>query len=314
MNGAQLLAVSAERPKHVMSNQALPAHLETSDEWIRTRTGIRSRGVAADGESVIDMATRAGGKALAAAGIDASQVGLLLVATSTMPSPTPGAAPQVAHRLGVKGGVLDTNGACAGFTYSLALAADTVRAGTVTHALVIGAERLTDWVDWSDRNTCVLFGDGAGAVVIGATTILRDGIGPVAWGSDGEKHEYIAVPDFGRYLTMDGSAVFRWASTQVATIAAEACERARIAPSDLAAFVPHQANLRIIEVAAKKLGLGPNVVIADDVCTSGNTSAASIPLALARLIEQGRVCSGDQVLLVGFGAGMSWAAQVITCP
>lgn len=314
MNGARLLSVAAQRPRRIVANDDLPPELETSDEWIRTRTGIGSRGIAGEGESIIEMSTAAAQKALASAGIAAEEVDLLVVATSTMPTPTPGASPQVADRLGIRAGAIDTNGACAGFCYSLAMAADSVRAGSARNALVIGAERLTDWLDWTDRKTCVLFGDGAGAAVIGSTDAADDGIGPVVWGSDGAKHEYIAVPDFGKYLQMDGSAVFRWATKAVAEIAEEACAKAGIRPTDLAAFVPHQANMRIVELAARKLGLDERTVVADDVIASGNTSAASIPLALSKLIETGQIHRGDPALLVAFGAGMSWAAQVVRSP
>ena len=314
MTGARLLAVASVRPRKVMTNDEFPPELGTSDEWIRSRTGIESRGIAGEGESIVDMGAAAAAKALAGAGLAATDIDLLLLATCTMPSPTPGAAPQVASRLGITAGALDVNGACAGFSYALALAADAVRGGTARNVAVIGSERLTDWTDWSSRETCVLFGDGAGAVIVGATDAAHNGVGPVAWGSDGTKSDLIGVPDFGRYLGMDGKAVFRWATSAVVAATQEACDLAGLAPSDLAAFVPHQANLRIIDAAARQLGLGKGTVIADDVRTSGNTSAASIPLALSRLIEQGQVRTGDPVLLVAFGAGLSWAAQVVHCP
>jgi 3-oxoacyl-[acyl-carrier-protein] synthase-3 len=228
----------------------------------------------------------------------------------------------VAERLGTRGGALDLNAACAGFCYALGLAAAALESGTASTAVVIGAERMTDWIDWSDRGTAILFGDGAGAAVLTATDqndidqngTERNGIGPVVWGSDGSGRDLIRVPDFERHLAMDGSAVFRWATSSVAAVAEEACARAGVAPTDLAAFVPHQANLRIVQAVARQLGLSEDTVVADDVVDSGNTSSASVPLALARLIETGRVTTGDPVLLVAFGAGLSWAGQVVLCP
>lgn len=314
LKGAKILGVAAQRPAKTLANAELDPALNTSDEWIRTRTGIESRGVADDSESVIEMSTAAAAKALAAAGVDAADVDLLLVATATMPTPTPGASPQIAYNLGIPGGALDVNGACAGFCYSLALAADAIRSGSARYAVVIGAEKLTDWIDWTNRDVCVLFGDGAGAAVLGPCDSSDNGIGPVAWGSDGSKADYIAVPDWGRYLGMNGQAVFRWATEQVSLVSRQACELAGVAPEELAAFIPHQANLRIIDAAARQLGLSEACVIAEDVRTSGNTSAASIPLAMASLAEQARVPSGAPVLLVSFGAGMSWAAQVVRFP
>ncbi len=314
MNGSRILSVAAAHPQRRVSNAELPAELNSSDEWIRTRTGIESRGIAGEGESIVDMAVDAAGKAIASAGIDAAEVGLLIVATSTLPTPTPGGSPEVAHRLGIPGGAIDVNGACAGFCYALTLASDSVRAGSAKYAVVVGVERLTDWMDWTKRDVTVLFGDGAGAVVIGQTPEDENGIGPVVWGSDGSKRDLIMVQDWGRYLEMDGPSVFRWATVEVAEISRQACARAGIEPKDLAAFIPHQANLRIVEAAAKKLGLDDSTVVSDDVRINGNTSAASIPLALARLVEEGRIPSGGKVLLVGFGAGMCWASQVVTAP
>jgi 3-oxoacyl-[acyl-carrier-protein] synthase III len=314
LGGARLLAVAAERPRRSMINAELPDALQTTDRWIRDRTGIGARGVAGDGESIIDLATAAAGKALATAGVDPADVDLLLLASCSLPSPVPGAAPAVATRLGLGGGALDVNAACAGFCYALSLAAAAVQTGTARTAVVVGAERMTDWIDWTDRGTAILFGDGAGAAVLTGYAEPANGIGPVVWGSDGDGRDLIRVPDFERHLSMDGSAVFRWATSSVAAVAREACARAGVTPSDLAAFVPHQANQRIVSAVARQLDLPDRVVIADDVTTSGNTSSASVPLALARLIEAGRIRTGDPVLLVAFGAGLSWAGQVVLCP
>jgi 3-oxoacyl-[acyl-carrier-protein] synthase-3 len=181
--------------------------------------------------------------------------------------------------------------------------------------LVIGAEKLSQWVDWTDRSTCIIFADGAGAAVVGPVTDPQagPGIGPVVWGSDGGMADKIAIKDRNSFIVQEGQAVFRWATTALHPVAKKACERAGVDPTDLAAFVPHQANLRIIEAIARKIG-APQARVADDIVYSGNTSSASIPLALSAMIERGEVGSGEAVLLLGFGAGISYAAQVITVP
>jgi 3-oxoacyl-[acyl-carrier-protein] synthase-3 len=309
--GARILAVADHRPARSVSNDDLSQVLDTSDEWIRERTGIAHRGVADAAESVVAMAADAAGKALAAAGVDPAQVDLVVLASCTMPTPIPGGAARLARLIGAGSpGAYDVNGACAGFCYGLAAAADAVRAGSARYVVVAGAERLSDWLDWTDRSTAVIFGDGAGAVVVGPAD--EPGIGPVVWGSDGDRHALIQVPS-GGHLEMDGPAVFRWATTSLAAIAAQACDAAGIAPSDLAAFVPHQANLRIITAVVRRLAI-PDVVIADDIVSAGNTSSASIPMALTALQAEGRVAGGDLALLLGFGAGLTWAGQVVRVP
>ncbi len=314
VRGVRLTAVAGERPATQVANAELPAELDVDDAWVRARTGIAARGLAAEGQGVAELAAAAGAKALAAAGLSGSEVDLLVLATCTPRVPVPATAPTVAARLGSGGAAFDLNAGCAGFCTALAMAADAVRGGSCERALVVGAERLSDWVDWTDRRTAVLFGDGAGAVVLEACDPGHDGVGPVVWGSDGGRAHLISTPEDTRTIRMDGPAVFRWAVPQVATVAREACARAGVEPRELAAFVPHQANLRIVEGAARALGLTAATVVADDVTTSGNTSAASVPLALARLVEAGRVAPGAPVLLVAFGAGLSWAGQVIRCP
>ncbi len=217
----------------------------------------------------------------------------------------------MAAELGLTVPAFDVNAACSGFVYSLALADGLVRAGTCRTVLVVGAERMTDWVDPADEATAPLFADGAGAVIVRAAGYA--GVGPVVWGSDGSRASLIAVPDRRSPLRMQGPSVYRWAVTELAAHARKACAEAGIAPGELAAFVPHQANLRIVRALAGELGLG-DAAVADDVTDSGNTSAASIPLALARLIDQDRVRAGQPVLLLGFGAGLTYAAQVVACP
>jgi 3-oxoacyl-[acyl-carrier-protein] synthase-3 len=258
------------------------------------------------------MAAVAGGKALAASGLAAGDIDLVIVATCTMPSQIPGAAAQVATRLGIRApGAFDLNAACAGFVYALATAANAVVAGSARHVLVVGAEKLSDWTDWDDRSTCIIFADGAGAAVVGPAE--STGIGPVVWGSAGESADLIAIADRNSFLAQEGQAVFRWATTALAPVAREACARAGVAPEELAAFVPHQANLRIIEAIARRLG-ATNAVVARDIVESGNTSSASIPMALCRMVQRGEVPSGAPVLVLGFGAGLTYAGQVVTCP
>lgn len=313
--GARILGLGCYQPGNVLTNDDLSHMVDTNDEWIRSRVGIASRRIADPDESVADMATIAGGKALADSGIDPHEIELVIAATCTMESQIPGAAAQVAHRLDIPApGAFDVNAACAGFCYALSVAHDAVRAGSARYVLVVAAEKLSSWVDWSDRHTCILFADGAGAAVVGpAQRAEQTGIGPVAWGSAGKEADKIQVKTRRDFLSQEGQAVFRWATTALYPVALAACEKAGIAPTDLAAFVPHQANLRIIEAIARRLG-APEAVIADDIVTAGNTSSASIPLALCRLVEQGRVDTGQPALLIGFGAGLTYAAQVITIP
>jgi len=313
MTPAALLGLGDHRPAHRESNHAIAERTESSDAWIRERTGIVTRGIAGDGESVVEMAVSAGGKALAAAGVAPGDVDLVVVATSSLTQTMPGAAASVAAALGTGGsGALDIGAACAGFTYGLALAADTVRAGSARTVLLVGSERFSDIVDPYDRGNAFLFGDGAGAAVVGVAE--QDGIGPVVWSSDGEQADVLRTEGTPPVVRMQGRAVYRWATTSVPDMAWQACAAAGLEPSELAAFVPHQANLRITDSIVRSLQLPPSVVVARDVVDSGNTSAASVPLALCRLIEQGQVRRGDPVLLLGFGAGLTAAGQVVRCP
>jgi 3-oxoacyl-[acyl-carrier-protein] synthase III len=315
-SGARILAFGGYQPPRVVTNDELAATIETSDEWIRSRVGIASRRIAGPDESVADMAVAAGGKALAASGLAADDIGLVIVATCTPETQIPNVAAVVARRLGINApGAFDLNAACAGFCYALAVGSDAVRSGSAGHVLVIGAEKLSQWLDWTDRSTCIIFADGAGAAVVGpvAGPDEAPGIGPVVWGSDGSLADKIAIKDRTSMLTQEGQAVFRWATTAMHPVARQACAAAGVEPDKLAAFVPHQANLRIIESIARRLG-APAAVVADDIVHAGNTSSASIPLALSRMTERGEIASGTHALLLGFGAGMCYAAQVITVP
>ncbi|ONK14670.1 3-oxoacyl-[acyl-carrier-protein] synthase 3 [Streptomyces sp. MP131-18] len=295
-----------------MTNEDLTRLVDTSDEWIVRRTGISARRIARD-ESVTDLAAAAAGKALAGSGTDPAAIGQVIVATCSAIDRVPSIAAQVAGRLGIPDAVaFDLNNGCAGFTTALATADHTVRAGAARHALVIGAEKMSDVTDWSDRTSCVLLGDGAGAAVVSAGE--ADGIGPVVWGSDPARRDAVRMRDAWQpRFAQDGQSVFRWATTELAPFAREACERAGIGTHDLAGIVTHQANLRIIEALVRQLD-APQAVVAQDVVESGNTSAASVPLALAKLVERRAVPAGAPVLLFAFGGGLSWAGQVVRCP
>ncbi|MDT7569840.1 MAG: 3-oxoacyl-[acyl-carrier-protein] synthase [Actinomycetota bacterium] len=313
MRSAALTGLGAHRPAVRRDNTEIAARIDSTDAWIRERSGIVTRGVAGTDESVVDMAVSAGGKALAAAGVDPADVGLVMVATCTLTHAVPGAAARVATGLGLTtAGALDLGAACAGFTYGLALAADAVRCGSADNVLVIGSEKFSDILNMDDRSTSFLFGDGAGAGVVGVADV--DGISKPVWSSDGEQADVLRTVGAPPLLEMEGQAVYRWATSMLPAFARATCERAGIALGDLAAVVPHQANLRITESMVRALKLPPHVVVARDVIDSGNTSAASIPLALDRLLETGEVHRGDQVLLLGFGAGLTAAGQVVRCP
>jgi 3-oxoacyl-[acyl-carrier-protein] synthase III len=322
---SQLLGIGAYRPARTVPNSEIVEKLDSSDEWIRTRSGIASRRWANDDETIVAMSIEAAGKALAHAGITPDQVGCVIVSTVSHLLQTPSAAAEIAYKLGTnRAAAFDISAACAGFCYGVGLASDMVRGGTADHVLVIGTERLTDLTDHDDRSTAFLFADGAGAVVVGPSD--NPGIGPVVWGSDGEHLDLITQKQDWREalfdaagptlpaLVMQGNAVFRWASYEMAKIAREALEAAGVTAADLDVFVPHQANDRITTAMARSLRLPDNVVIARDIIDQGNTSAASIPLALERLLETGQAQSGQLALLIGFGAGLVYGAQVVRIP
>jgi len=318
--GARLLGLGSRQPERIVTNADIAARgVQTTDEWIRDRVGIVERRFARKDESVVDMAVDAGAKALADAGLAPADIDAVLVATCTMPSYIPNAAGQTADRIGVRGApAFDINAACAGFCYGLGTASDMIRAGSVRHVLVIGAEKLSDWVDPMDRSTCIIFADGAGAAVLGPVEHgERPGIGPIAAGSAGELVDTIAVDDRSSFLRQEGREVYRWAITQIAPVALRALELAGLTPGDVDVLVPHQANLRIVEAIARHMraaGAREDMVVADDIVHSGNTSSASIPLALDHMRAEGRVRSGNLALLVGFGAGLSYAGQAVVLP
>jgi 3-oxoacyl-[acyl-carrier-protein] synthase-3 len=311
--GARILGLGAYRPRRRVTNDELAQVMDTNDEWIQSRVGIAERRWASEDETLVEMAVAAGGKAIAASGLAPDEIDLVIVASASLRAPIPGIGPQVAHRLGVRRpGSFDLNAGCAGFCYALGVANDSIRAGSSRNALVVGVERLTDVTDQTDRSTAVIFADGAGAAVVGASD--EPGIGPVAWGSDGDQHNAIEIAAGRSTMTMAGQAVYRWATTKLTDALVEAMERAGVGPADIDVFAPHQANLRIVESMTKRLGFPESTVIARDIVQSGNTSAASIPLALTALLESGEAKSGDLALVLGDGAGLTFAGQVLVIP
>jgi 3-oxoacyl-[acyl-carrier-protein] synthase-3 len=315
MTGTRIAALGHYQPAKVLTNGDLAALVDTSDEWISSRVGIRTRHMAGPDEPVDELAAHAAGKALAAAGLGPDDIDLVLVATSTAIDRSPNAAARVAARLGMGSpATMDLNVVCAGFTHALATADHAIRAGGARRALVIGADKMTEVTDWTDRTTCVLVGDGAGAAVVEA---VPDGaepcIGPVLWGSVPEMGNAVRIEGTPPRFAQEGQSVYRWATQRLPALARQACERSGLAPEDLAGVVLHQANLRIIEPLAAKIG-AVNAVVARDVIESGNTSAASIPLALAKLVERGELPSGAPTLLFGFGGNLSYAGQVVRVP
>ncbi len=327
---SQILGVGDYRPSRVVPNSEIVDLIDSSDEWIRERSGIESRRYASAYESVVDMSVAAAQKALAAAGITAAQLSAVIVATVTYPFQTPSAATDVTLRLGnPNAAAFDISAACAGFCYGVGMASDMVRTHSAEYVLLIGVEKLSDFTDPTDRGTAFIFADGAGAIVIGPSD--RPKIGPMIWGSDATAREAIVMqpswlelrnpnglansgnigwPD----IKMQGQTVFRWAVYQMAPIGLKAIEAAGISVDQLDVFIPHQANIRIIDAMAKAMKLPEEIVIARDVRVSGNTSAASIPLAMSALYDSGEVKSGQLALLIGFGAGLVYAAQVVELP
>ncbi|WP_432010646.1 ketoacyl-ACP synthase III [Streptomyces cucumeris] len=323
---ARILGVGGYRPTRVVPNEEILKHIDSSDEWIRSRSGISTRHWAGPDETVAQMSVEAGGKAIADAGLTPEQIGAVIVSTVSHFKQTPAVATEIAHLLGTKKpAAFDISAGCAGFGYGLALAKGMVTDGTAEHVLIIGVERLSDLTDLEDRATAFLFGDGAGAVVVGPSK--EPAIGPVVWGSEGDKSDTISqtLPwDVYRErsseevrfpaLRQEGQAVFRWAVYEMAKVAQQALDQAGITADELDAFIPHQANLRIIDSMIKTLKLPEHVTVARDVETTGNTSAASIPLAMERLLATGQAKSGDTALVIGFGAGLVYAATVVTLP
>lgn len=319
-----LLSVGAYRPERVVTNDEICQNIDSSDEWIFARTGIKTRRFAADDESATSMAVEASREALTRAAVDGSDIDGVIVATNTHFLQTPAAAPAVATALGAQGVPgFDLAIGCAGFGYALGVAADMIRGGSARKMLVVGTEKLSPTVDMLDRSNCFIFADGAASVVVGETP--EQGIGPAVWGSDGEQANairqdidwitYTQNPTGPRpFLRMEGTAVFRWAAFEMGKVGRQAMDAAGVRSDEIDVFIPHQANSRINELLAKNLQLRPDAVVANDIEHTGNTSAASIPLAMHELLATGAAKGGDLALLIGYGAGLSYAAQVVRMP
>ncbi|MFM8921392.1 MAG: beta-ketoacyl-ACP synthase III [Candidatus Nanopelagicaceae bacterium] len=326
-SNASILSVGIYRATNLIPNSEIIDKIDSSDEWIQQRTGIASRRFADKEVSVLDMATNAAKEALARAKVTATQIDLVILASISYPHNTPSGASGVAANIGAnKAAAFDLSAACAGFTYGVGLANDLIKGGTAKFVLVIGAEKLSDFTDPNDRATAFIFADGAGAVVIGPSA--EPGIGPTAWGSDSDQRDAITMSSWldykdnpipaseiaWPYISQEGQRVFRWAVFSVSKVGTKAIELAGIKPEDLQAFVPHQANLRIIESMAKDMKLAPDILIADDIRTNGNTSAASIPLAMDAILHSHPELHEQLALIIGYGAGLAYAAQVVKLP
>ena len=320
-----IMGIGGYRPRRVVDNAEICTMIDSTDEWIQTRSGIRERRWASEDETIEMMSVAAARKAIERAGVDVGQIDTVIVSTVTHLYQTPAIATTIASTLGAKSAAaFDISAACAGFCYATAMADSFIRSGASTYVLIIGVERLSDMTNTSDRSTAFLFADGAGAAVIGPSEHAR--IGPVVWGSDGDQAGLIGqtepwdrafsegeTPTFPM-LRMEGNPVFKWASYTMAKTAAEALDRAGVRPEDLDVFAPHQANMRITDAMFRALKLPSSVVVARDIATQGNTSAASIPLAIEALLESGEASSGQTCLIIGFGAGLVYAGQVIVLP
>lgn len=320
----RILSVGAARGDIDVPNDDIVGPIESSDEWIRQRTGVITRKRASSGVSAADLATDAAREAISKAGISPSEIGAVIVATISNEVQTPSMAALVADRVGATpAAAYDISAACAGFCYGIAQADALVRAGTANYVLVIGAEKLSNLAKPTDRTISFLLGDGAGAVIVGPAT--EPGISQTIWGSDGGKWDAVGMdrplreafddPE-GEFPTLrqDGQTVFRWAVWEMAKVAQHALDAAGITAADLAAFIPHQANMRIINEFAKQLNVPETVVIARDIETTGNTSAASVPLAMHRVLTEHPELSGGYALIIGFGAGLVYAAQIVRLP
>ncbi len=319
----RIYSYGAARGDQSVPNSDLVGPIDSSDEWIQQRTGIITRTRASAGILAVDLATEAAQEAIEKSGVSPDQIDLVVIATISNVQQTPSMAAVVADRVGANpAAAYDTNAACAGFSYAVTQADALIRSGAAHYAVVIGAEKLSDVVDPTDRSISFLLGDGAGAVVIGPSE--TPGIAAPVWGSDGSKAHAVGMNatliDYREgdanwpTLRQEGQTVFRWAVWDMAKVAKRALEEAGITSSDLAAFIPHQANMRIIDEFAKQLKLPESVVIARDIATTGNTSAASIPLATHRLLNEHPELSGGLALQIGFGAGLVFGAQVIVLP
>ncbi|RMI28726.1 beta-ketoacyl-ACP synthase 3 [Nocardia stercoris] len=330
-----MLGIGAYRPQRIVSNAEVCEILDSTPEWIYERTGIRNRRWISGDETLRSIAAAAGGRALRNSEVDPAKIGAVILCTSSWLKLTPHGAPTVACDIGLNGvPAFDLTSGCGGFGYGLGIAADMIRSGSAEYILVIGAETMTVGLDPTDRGTAMIFGDGAGAVVVGPSE--ENGISPTVWGSDGENAEAIAQDvDFLEYmeraqrlqgtdpevekvgrmsLHMQGPKVFRWAAVTLPRALASAIELSGVSKDDLEVFVPHQANARINDLMRKNLGLADDIPMANDIENTGNCSAASIPLAIEEMLVTGKAKGGQLALLLGFGAGLSYAGQVAVLP
>ncbi len=320
---SRILGLGVMRGERVVTNDDLAGPIDSSDEWIRQRTGIVTRRRAAEGTGVLELAEEAANAAIKDAGLTGADIDAVLVSTVTHFHQTPSAAAILAERVGATpAAAYDISAACAGYCYGIGQADALVRSGAARNVLVVGAEKMSDFVDPTDRSISFLLGDGAGAVVVGASDF--PGIGPTVWGSDGSQaeairqtHSWLETRDSGAgwpTLRQEGQSVFKWAVWQMAPVAQRALDAAGVTADQIDAFIPHQANMRIIDQMIKQLKLPESVAVARDIADTGNTSAASIPLATERLLREGQVSSGALALQIGFGAGLVYAAQVVVLP
>ncbi|MDO5737000.1 MAG: beta-ketoacyl-ACP synthase III [Propionibacteriaceae bacterium] len=318
---ARIMSVGGSRGSRVVDNAEMCTMIESSDEWIQQRTGIKERRWAAEGEDAVTLGTAAAAKAIERAGLKPEDIDAVLVSTVSHFQQTPSMATIIADKLGMsEPAAIDVSAACAGFCYGVGMADGMVRAGSAKHVLVLGVEVLSKYTDFTDRSTAFLFGDGAGAVVIGPSD--TPAIGPTLWGSDPSQHQVINIDDWrderpdgqGPFIHMEGRQVFRWATTFIAGKARETLDAAGLTPEELDVFIPHQANNRITDSMLRHLKLPASVVVARDIACMGNSSAASVPLAMEALLDSGDATSGQTALMIGFGAGLVYAGQTVVLP
>ena len=320
---SRIYALGAARGDLVVTNDDIAGPIDSSDEWIQRRTGIVSRRRASESVSLLDMAVAASNTAIERAGINPQEIGAVIFSTITHPHQTPSAAALLAERIGANPApAYDVSAACAGYCYGIAQADALVRSGVAKFVLVVGGEKLSDFIDPTDRTISFLLADGAGAAIVGPSDY--PGISPTVWGSDGSHWDAVGMTASllelrdgtasWPTLRQDGATVFKWAVWEMVKVARAALEAAGVQPEELAAIVTHQANIRIIDELAKQLELPESVVVARDIVYTGNTSAASVPLAMDALLESGEVKSGGLALEIGFGAGLAFAAQVVVLP
>ena len=320
---SRIYSLGASRGSSEVTNDEIAGPIESSDEWIRQRTGIVTRMRAPEDQSLMDLAIEASNEAISKSGIDPSEIDAVILATISFPYATPSGATMLAAEVGANdAAAYDISAACAGYCYGIAQADALIRSGNSKYVLVVGGEKLSDFISPTDRSISFLLGDGAGAAIVGPSD--HPGISKTVWGSDGTNWDKVGMTgsmlDFrdGKTewptLVQEGQSVFRWAVWEMVKVAKDALEASGLEPEDLSALVTHQANVRIIDEFAKQLGLPDTVIVAKDIVETGNTSAASIPLAMHRLLAEGKVKSGGFALQIGFGAGLAYAAQVVELP